>query len=396
MIPYDISAACEGVSMRSFMSKVTGLSPAHISQAGFDVKGPKRLQRVRATSLKVFVQHLSSKGYSDVEIEDILSAYPETPLAGLAHQLGHAGPAPLINAIAFASRVDRLALDALDCVHQGSIQEYKQRLSSFFREEAAVFEVEDLRREALALSECICAAEDWASLTKLSSTVADYALLAVLAAIDVEWGARYFSGLKPVPTLLWLQPRFHPDFDETNSKGLKRDVVARPVRHLLELSWSLARRGTSRKQWPTEPPGPSVLARDIGHVETSDLIIRKWLSGAKPMNFAQAVDIWNSLNTNISGGHSYEVPVPWLCLALWMERSLIRKKARSCVAGSVMVLCHASYGHIWEGHRARWADRLPMAGDLPWPDWMLAQSSSPGWMRSSQSLGLSSSPRDCQ
>lgn len=396
LIPMDVMAACQGVSTRSLMSKVTGLSPAHLSQSGFDVKGAKRLQRVRDTALKESQRYLSSKGYSENEIDAILAAHPETPLAGLAYQLGQAAPAPPLDSIAFGARVDRLALDAHGCIQRNALEEYKQQLADFLREEAQVYKLRELQLELIDLSRTIAAAADWESLAKPSSTVADYALLAVLAAVDVEWGARYLARLKPVPTFFWLQPRFHPNFDPTNSKGLKRDVVARPVRHLLELLWTIAKRGTERREWPVEPPGPRALAREIGHVPTDELTIRKWVSGAKPMRFDQAVELWASLTMNLSGGDGYEVPVPWISIALWMERVLIRKKPRSSLARSVLVLCHESYANIWEGHRARWADRLPEAGTLPWPDRLLAQSSSPEWTRPSQSFGRSSSTRDCQ
>ena len=396
LVPLTVAAACEGLSTRSLISKVTGLSPAHISHTGFNVKGARRLQRIRETSLKVSRQDLSSKGYSAAEIKDVLSACPETPLAGFVFRMGQAASAPLSDSMTFGARVDRLAFDSVECIQRNAIEKYKQLLANFLLEEAQLYTRKELRQELEDLCVAVLTAPDWQALTEPSSKATQYALLAVLSAVDVDWGARYLAKLKPVPTFLWLQPRFHSDFDPTNSRGLKRAVVARPVRHLLELLWTVGKRATQRIEWPSEPPGPAVLARDIGHVPTDDLIIRKWVSGAKPIRFDQAVEVWSNLTMNLLGGEAYEVPVPWISLALWMERVLIQRKPRSSLASTVLILSHESYGHIWEGHRARWADRLHKPGTLPWPDWLLAQSSQPDWMRSSQSSGRSSSPGDYQ
>lgn len=378
LFPFDVMAACEGMSLRSFMSRNTGLSPAHLSQEGFNVKGARRLERISEHSQRVAREHLRDGGYSELEVDQLLAVHPKTPLAGFAYRLGQASPVQLAHAIVYCARVDRLAADVLAHIEGGDFESCKHVLADFLAYEAQVYASEELRHEVLGLRQAILEAREWQALVKPSATAASYALMAALAAVDVEWGARYLGRLQPVPTFFWMQPKFHPDFDPTNSKGLKRDVVARPTRHLFELLWAVAKRGTGRKEWPTEKPGPKELTQDIAHESTSDLVVRKWVSGAKPLRFDQAVELWRSLTTNLSGEGCLEVPVPWISLALWMERSLVRKKPGSSLAGTVIVLCHESYGNIWEGHRRRWADRLPAPADLPWPEWLRAQSSSPG------------------
>lgn len=288
--------------------------------------------------------------------------------------------------MSLGARLDRLALDALRCVENDEVSAYRRLLIDFLDEEIHFVEDRQYAADIAEVRQALSASTDWASLQGPSDAVAQYVLFAVLAAIDVEWGARYFGRLAPTPTFLWLAPQFHPDFDASNSKGLKRNVVTRPVSKLFDLLWAVAMRGTSRHaRWPTNPPSPPTLAADIGHESTSDGVIRKWTNGAKPIRLDQVVELWASLTANLSGGTTFEVPIPWIAVALWMERTLVKRssKQNSTKAGTVIFLSDTVYQAIWAGRRKRWADELPEPGNLPWPDWLKAQSSWPDWMRSS-------------
>ncbi len=397
--PLEMVAAGEGKSVKSFLSDATGLSPAHVSTKGLEIKSTKRLNRLNQEMLHRARSGLSVKGYSTTEIEQCISDCPQTALAGLAYFLGHAGSEALTLAISVGARLDRLAMEALKCIEKDEILPYKRLLLDFLDEERRSF----AGRENLAgideVQQVLMAANDWSSLRGPSNKVAEYTLLATLAAVDVEWGARYFGRLAPTPTFLWLAPQFHPDFDAANSKGLKRDVLKSPVGKLFDLLWAVTKRGASGgAEWPANPPGPSALAKDINHVQTGDNLIRKWTSGAKPLRTAQVTELWASLNANLCGGETFEVPLPWIAVALWMERALVRRtlKPKSSKPGTVIFLSDIAYQAIWTEYRRRWAEQLPEPGNLPWPQWLLAQSAWPDWMRCSQSSGRESSPRDCQ
>lgn len=399
LFPLEMIAACEGKSTGSFLAEATGLSPAHLSSSGLEVKNQKRLGRVRQHAQEYARSGLAAKGYSPDEIEQYIAAYPETALAGLAYRLGHAGPAPLSLAMSLGARLDRLVLDVLRCVENDELSAYQCLLIDFLDEEKHFVEDQKYTADIAEIRRALSAATDWASLQGPSDAVVQHVLLAVLAAVDVEWGARYFGSLAPTPTFLWLAPQFHPDFDASNSKGMKRNVVTRPVSKLFDLLWAVTKRGTSRHaRWPAKSPSPPMLAADIGHESTGDGVIRKWTNGAKPIRLDQVAELWASLTANLSGGTTFEVPFPWIAVALWMERALVKRssKPNSSKPGTVIFLSDIAYQAIWAGHRKRWADELPEPGNLPWPEWLLAQSSWPDWMRSSQSSGRPSSPRDCQ
>lgn len=376
--PIEMIAACEGKSVKSLLAESTGLSPAHLSTSGLVVKSAKKLDQVGFHVQAHAQKSLKSKGYSDDEVRQQIAACPDTALAGLAYRLGQAGSEPLQLAMDFGARLDRLTLRAIHCAKTYDLQNYQGLVVEFLEEERNASRVEESRQEVGLLQQQVLAATDWADLQKPTDQLLQYLLLAMLAAVDVEWGARYFRRLSPTPTFFWMTPRFHPEFDETNSKGLKRDVVARPVGKLLELLWAVTKRAASKQnEWPSEPPGPSLLARDIAHVPTSDGVIRKWSSGAKPLRFDQATELWVSLHASLSGGQAFEVPLPWIAVALWMERALIRPMPKSSKAGTVVILSDSAYQHIWVAHRERWATHLPKPGNLPWPEWLLAQSSWP-------------------
>lgn len=398
-VPLDMLAACEGRSrsIRSIVSAATGLSEAHLSQNGLAVKSPKRAQSIQERKRTQARRQLTAKDYSPEEIDGILAAHPDTPLAGLVYLLGQARPAPLELAIRFAARVDQLVEGAANAVVTDAVESYKALLLEFLREELPCYRSSDAQAELTELQQTVSAAADWEALHAPTNVLVEYLFLAVLAAVDVEWGARYFGGLTPTPTLLWMSPRFHPDFDRQNSKGLKRDVVARPVGNLLRLMWTFAKRGSSKRGvWPAEPPGPSKLASDIASEDVSEGLIRKWSTGAKPASLDQMVDVWNSLCHSLSGGPAYEIPVPWIVTALWMERTLVKRMPGSSIPRQVVFPSHTTYQTTWTGHRNRWSAQLPKPGDRPWAEWLLTYSSWPDWMRSRQSTGRESSPRDCQ
>lgn len=387
-VPLEMLTACEGRSrsIRSVVAAATGLSAAHLSQSGLAVKSPKRERSVQERMRAQARQQLSTKGYSPNEIEQILAEHPDTPFAGLIYRLGQAGPTPLELAMRFAARVDQLAEDVVKAIATGEVEAYKGRLVEFLSEELTCYQAAVAQGELTQLRQTVAAAADWAELDVPTAHLVEYVLLAVLAAVDVEWGARYFGGLTPTPTFLWMSPRFHADFDPQNARGLRRDVVARPVGNLLRVMWTLAKRGTSKRAaWPVKPPGPSQLAMDIASMDIGDGLVRKWSSGAKPATLEEMADVWACLCANLSGGTAYELPLPWIAVALWMERALVKRKPETTTPATVVFISDTAYERIWTGHRVRWASDLPKPGVRPWPEWLLAYSSWPAWMRSSQS-----------
>jgi hypothetical protein len=399
--PLEIFAACEARSVRSYLSEVTGLSPAHVSKRGLAITNPKRLDRVVEHVQHYVRQTLQAKGYSQSEIEQLVETFPRTPLAGLVHRFGQALPVPLTLAMELGARIDGLAVAAIQAAESDALDVYRALLLRWLDDELLCPRDAALDAEILDLQRVVTSANDWSGLLGPTDSIVQYAMLATLSAVDVEWGAYFFRTLTltptPTPTFHWLFPRFHSDFDLQNSKSLKRNIVARPVERALELLWIIAKRGTSeRLVWPDALPGPSRLAQDIADEHIGDGNIRKWSCGAMPISLDQMVELWASLTLNLSNRGCIDVPIPWMAVALWMDRSLVRRRSKSSKPGTVIALPEPSYKAIWVAQRRRWKEQLPEPGDRPWPEWLLAQSAWPDWLRPSQSSGRLSSPRDCQ
>jgi hypothetical protein len=396
-LPLEMFAACEGKSVKSFLADLTGLSPPHLSTRGLDIKSPKRVDRVVEHVREHTRRGLEDKGYPQGDIDELIEACPHTPLAGLVYRLGQALPRPLELAMEVGSRLDKLAVEAVQAMEHNALKVYRDLLLQYLDEELLFHGGDEYGAEMLELRRAVSTAVNWSGLQTPSDSVAQYALLATLSAVDVEWSAHYFSSLTPTPTFPWLFPRFHSDFEPSNSKGLKRGIVARPVGRVLELLWTIAKRGTNKQRvWPYAPPGALVLAQDIAQERIGDGDIRKWSCGARPIELGEMVELWASLTQNLSNGRCADLPVPWMAVALWMERALVRRRPNSSKPGTVILLSDTSYRAIWTSQRKRWKDQLPEPGDCPWPGWLSAQSSWPDWLRSSQSSGRPSSPRDCQ
>jgi hypothetical protein len=207
-LPLDVFAVCEGKSVRSFLSDLTGLSPAHVSTRGLDVKSPKRFDRIAEHVRKHTRRNLEAKGYLQSDIEQLSKACPQTPLAGLVYHLGQASPRPPELAMEVGSRIDKLALEAIRATEANSLQAYRELLLEYLDEEL-FFHVDDEHdAEVRELRRVVSAAADWSGLQSPSDSIAQYALLATLSAVDVEWGAFYFRSLTPTPTFLWLFPGF--------------------------------------------------------------------------------------------------------------------------------------------------------------------------------------------
>jgi hypothetical protein len=396
-LPLEILIACEGRSrsLRSAVSESTGLSAAHISKNGLRTQHEKRAQRVATHQLKKEREALARKGYSAEEIETLLKNAPDTIFAALVYRFGQTSSAPLEAAQRYARRIDELIEAAAQAAADDAPQTYRECLAGFLEEERCGYTDPDVRRQLDEFRRDVLAADRWDDLTESTDLLIEYALLAFLAAVDVEWGAQYFQRLTPTPTFLWLAPRFHPDFSPDNP--MKKEVVSRPVGNLLRLMWAITkRRASSTAEWPTKPPGPTQLAKDIACADIGDGLIRKWSTGAKPISMDQLAEIWTSLCANLFDGETVPVPLPWIMVALWMERALVKRAPSSTKPRGVTFLPDTSYRTIWNRHREQWSAHLPEPGALPWPEWIMAYSSRPDWMRSSQSSGRESSPRDCQ
>jgi hypothetical protein len=398
LLGIGIGAACEGLSVKSYLSKITTLSAAHISTQGLHIKNPKRQREVMEAMRSRFRNQLTDAGFSELKIESFEARRPTTPLAVLAFELGIGMPNELRLTTAYAERLDALAKAALTSLEARDLQAYRACLAKFMENEANEPHTPTTHLSLVNKLRSQLVADDMASLHHATGQVLAYALLAFLAAIDLEWLAHYATWLRPTPTFHWLLPRLNPDFDPALPMKAMRNLVAPPARHLLTLCSVVTQCAMSKNRyWPKGPPGPTDLTHLIGLPEVTEPMIRKIITGQKKITLSQAVDCWRGMLQTLPEREHFDPPMPWLVFALWsQEMHVKRHRIGQVTERKIEVLDEHDYKAIWGAHLQRWADHLPPPGEHPWPEWMLAQSSWLPWMQSSQSSGRSSSPRDCQ
>lgn len=397
-LPLDLIASSLGKSVRSYLQMVTGLSQAHLATRGLHVRHEKRRLEVLANIEKTSRSHLEGQGYSAREIDEVLRDMPSAPLAQLVYWFAQCRPGSLPLAAEYAKSVNALCVNAQTALQEQCLATYKRALADFIQAEFSDGGTGSSSRDVETLMCEIDAADDWAGLGQPSNDIAMLAMVSLLAAVDAEWTPRYFGRLQPVPTFLWMLPKVDPALRECGlDKPRKRPLLESPTRRLLQMLWLIMKRRTSATHdWPACRPGPAELARDIGQIDLSDALISKWFAGAKPLRLAEVLVLWEGLSGMSAGADRYEPPLPWMAIAIWAERVLVRRYVNSTKLASVVLLSEDQYRSAWSRHRARWGASAPVGGDLSWPRWLVDQSSSPEWIWSSQSSGLSSSPRDCQ
>jgi hypothetical protein len=393
-----MTAACEGLSVKSALSKFTTLSPAHLSTRGLQIKSPKRQREVTAAGEKVMRERLIWAGYTAPEIDALCARRPVSPLAALTSSMGIGIPNELALTTAFASRLDALGQEALAYLETHDLPAYRKCLTRFIREEMNSHPNSTELKHLLIDMQRELDSDGIATVRRSTDRVLDYALHALLSALDLEWSTQYFHTMQPTPTLHWLFPRFHPDFSPTGSIKIKRDLVSHPNSHLLTLCWLVVRRALAKtNRWQAKAPGPAELTRAIGVEEITEGQVRKLTTGQQKLTLSKAIAIWDGLCQALPADRPIPAPMPWMFFGIWMQTQHVHtRRENGKKHWTVVILDEPKYKALWRAHREHWSSQLPQPGTMPWPEWLLAQSSWSDWMRPVQSSGLSSSPRDCQ
>lgn len=401
LLPMAINASAENKSLKSYISHASGLSPAHISTQGLSIKRSSKLDRVHQDLTAKGLRNLTRAGVSQTESKVFLESMPKTPLSGFVATISRHIKIQLPLASSFAAMLDDCCTAAEGSLSNGDINAYRMQLSEIvgrFLNAVGMGDDSGLA-QARKMTEAITYAQDWHALKDVTDALFEDMYIALLCAIDVEWTAHYFPGMKPSPTFHWLFPRFHPDMDPQNSKRIRRNVIVHPTRKLLEFCWAVARRYyRDHGSWPKKAPQPKDLALACGLDPKKENRLRKLMSGLAPATEDEIIEYWDGMferpGTEASSDKTL-APAPWIVLALWMQQALIKRNAAD-KSTTVFVQSGESYVALWDRMRSRWNDDLPRPGNGSWPRWMTDQSSRRWWAPSSQLSGLSSSPRDCQ
>jgi hypothetical protein len=379
--PFFLWTQMAGKSIRPLLSEVTGLSLARIAQGNLDKLRPSTAARVQA-SAEAWGRNLAMRnGWTDDDFNKFIANAPRTKSgdvgmwANWVFGLQHPETLPLPLTISHALEIDELIGDLSNAFETKDLKAFTGAVLTKAESEANKRK-DQSPDEVAAETSMRCAwsaAHSWDAVASILPTLDEDLFLDHFAALDAEWGSRYFQSMKPEPVFLWLAPRLNEQLDLTSGEKKFRNLIYRPVRRLLELSYALAHY-CYRKQWPAAPAGRGELGEALG---LSDADVGNYFDGTRNLTMQAYQSYWQALCRHFgpSLGRPEETPMcptPLGFIAIAWQHLLIQTTDKYRFKSAIL-LDKDDYRRRWKDHRRHWVDQLP-SGDVSWPDWLLNQS----------------------
>jgi hypothetical protein len=385
LLPLAHIVHLHGKGVRPFLADITGLSPARIAQGNLDKIRPSTAIKIASSSNAWAHNWTKKQGWSDQDFDTHIAAMPllsngnpaslASWIYGMRRPDIHSLPLTITHTLKTDELIHSLsiAFDANDCaaftqeILTMAASEYER---SFVRTPAEQIE---MKSELDAWR----AARDWDAIGALFTKVADNLLLDIYAALDAEWGGWYFQAATPKPVFLFINPQMNKDIDMslgTFSSGTipSRNLVYRPVRRLLELSYAVLH-CNYKGHWPDEPVGRKELGQAI---DLADSHIGNYFDGTRNLTLTAFQNIWQSLCRNFAKNSKEPegviCPAPLAVVAIAWQHMFIQNTNEHKLK-SVFMLDETDYTRRWQHHRNCWADQLT-SGDFDWPVWLLNKS----------------------
>ena len=380
-LPAVYSAAAMKLSVSSAISEMSGVSKSHIANGGLGRLKPKKQEAVRETARERGLALAQKKGWSREEYDQVQSSAPRlvnddvASWASWIHVIQNSehAPLPLVTALALERDefIDFLAR-AFDANEPetfcGAVAELIVEEQTEHPEDAN----HDLLYQWGALT-------TWEGIAKPFADLTQFLLIDFLAALDSEWGARYFAPMEPQPVFLWVAPRLNPDWKEGQTKT--RNQVYRPIRRLLEFTYAIVERAYL-DTWPDAVPGRKTVAEAVG---LSDYLVGNLFDGTRKLGFEEFESFWESmcrqprLQRKRIGLAS--LPNVLVLVALSWNETLVRTGSGMRLK-SATLLDEADYRGRWKFYRELWATQLgpiqPADKESDrWPGWLTSQTIRP-------------------
>lgn len=396
-LPLYFFAQVTGKSVNSFLAAATGISLARISEGNLADIQQSTVDRGRKKVISAFRTKALRNGCSPEDFENLVTA-PSTTSAGTValwvtfiESLDLWKRLNLSHTRNTAHAFDELLVVLMQATKSDDFQRFKDTLRAFCTANQPNSISSALNKSGSHLW-ATSQTSGWCDALAHLNLAFDELLLEVFAAFDAECSAQFFSAMQPRPLLLSLAARINPVWDIDNAAHLKRNRVFRPSRRLLELLHSIMHCHLHGR-WPDAVPGRKDIADACGWSET---VIGNFIDGTKKLTLANCEVMWNQSFT-ICKGNEAEPPLfpKYLAaIALSLEGLLVRQ-TKQYKLKEWFLLDEDSYRSRWEFHRLQ-LPNAEITGSGMWPDWLTNQSLSSEFVRSSQSSGRSSSPRECQ
>lgn len=396
-LPIHLLARLAGKSVNSFLAAATGVSLARLSEGNLANIQQSTIDRGRKKVSETLKAKTLRNGCSPEDFDRLVTTPTITSTGTVAlwltfiESLDPWNRMGLTHTRNIALAFDELLVALIRSAQADDFQVFKDTLGGFFSCADLTSKHLKLDRSSSRLS-AVARASNWHDALVHLNLSFDDLLLDVFAALDAEWSGQFFPAMEPRPLLLYLAPRINPVWDIGNAAHLKRNRIFRPTRRLLELLHSVMQCHL-RGRWPESVPGRKDISDACGLDENS---IGSFFDGTKKLSLGNCEAIWDGSFMLLNGKKSEPplFPRPLAAIALSLEGLLV-KQTKQYKLKELVLLDEDSYIRRWENHRLQ----LPTpekAGSGKWPDWLTNQSLSSEFVRSSQSSGRSSSPRECQ
>jgi len=391
-----------GKSFRPWLTEFTGLSAGRIAQGNLEKVRPSKIKQIQKNATAWTHEQGKKRGWSADEVSALIANPPkkcdgDTGLwASWIKSMEVQDTIRLPYAIARALQADELLRSLIDACSNRNIDKFKQIVSENNNRIGQPNHNATIGHTAPDSSGVKWnAISEWSELGPVLTNLLESLVFDIYTALDAEWGCQYFQAMRPMPLFLWVAPRINEDWDINGGSKPSKNLIHRPIRRLLELSHALVH-VHYQKCWPSVPTGRSQLGNAI---DLSDTLIGNYFDGTKKLTLRDYFNVWQALCRHFSPANRDPVdfpscPVPLGIMAITWQETLIRNSSESKL-NSFVLIDEGDYKSRWQRHRINGAGQ-PSSGDVDWPDWLLNQSVSSDSVRSSQSSGRSSSPRECQ
>lgn len=394
LIPLAMTAASRGLSVKSFISDVTGLSKARVSSADFSNLRASTQRRIDARIESRIRSQVDGVGAAENFIESMKS-FPRltsggyAPHAGLmrAFELAAGDSLPLSMGVSLA--VDELIDSLIKCCDAGDFDGFKESLDMYLTQMCQLSEEprsdsfdEWFRWQITGLTSM----GDWVSADKYIRKLLEALYLEIIGTLDAEWGRLYFVGIRRPPVFALLMIDVFIGADGKERVGYEGGGK-QPSRILLEFFYSLIFR-MRYKSWPSKPPGRKDLADILSSPGASEVMspadIGNYFDATKNLTVDLIEEHWYQMFHHFfperTEGKRVRLPIPIVVFALYWQRA-IRTGARMN-RSSILRWNLSYYLDVWDRKMKCLAlvvgahHEHSVAADAPfeWPEWLLSQS----------------------
>lgn len=405
LVPFSNYLLILGKTWRPFFAEITGLSVGRIAQGNLDNIRPSTLKRSQENATAWVFEQGQKRGWTPEECSAQMAAVPKKRDGDVGFwaswikslEIQEVMCLPLT--IALALKADELLQSLIDACNHNDIDRFKRDLSAHHEASSQTVLIDSVEPIKKLLSDDPewTAIANWVEINAILDNLLEHLLLDIYTGLDVEWGNQYFRAMKPVPSFLWIAPRINDRWDVQSGAFKSKNSIYRPVRRLFELSYVVVYRHY-RNDWPSAPVGRS----EIGNaLQLSDACVGNYFDGTRKLTIDTYKACWEALCRHLRSARSspediLHCPTPLAVMTITWQNTLIVNTSEGKLR-SFTLLGEYDYKRRWEGHRRKWASLLLLpSGNVDWPDWLLNQSVSSKSVRSLQSSGLSSFPRECQ